>query len=391
MRILLFHFYSPKPNPAYFQIAGGLAQLGHDVYLANQTDDKNLDIALVNNSVPPQRLSGPYPSPEMPALIRFIYRHFGFLLFIFRLRTFIRKNGVQIVLCNPGKMKHMWALALLMPASIRFIYDCRQVPVRKATTRIRRLKMAIKSHTRLVTLKYIYDHATYLHHAGAMEDLGANWKRWGTVVPLGISETFLTENRAVPDHKESNHPTTFIYIGSITRIRKLDLLIEAAQDLKEQGVPFRLDLVGPDTSDGYYQKLVAQYHLEDCVHLCPAIRFDDIPKRICEYDVALAYVPDEPQDWKFQPTLKVLEYQALGIPMIATEVMPNREIIERSYGGLLVKNTAKQWSNAMQQCADAAWIEQATANAQRHRIGTTWNDVAKCYESLFEKLIRNHG
>jgi glycosyltransferase involved in cell wall biosynthesis len=110
-------------------------------------------------------------------------------------------------------------------------------------------------------------------------------------------------------------------------------------------------------------------------------------------DVALAIVPDEPIDWKFQPTLKLLEYRALGIPILANDNAPNCEIVANEVNGLIVSNSAEGISKGMLRFIEAPdFLDECRKNAQRMRTGTTWSDVAERYiPNVYTPLIRANG
>jgi len=104
--------------------------------------------------------------------------------------------------------------------------------------------------------------------------------------------------------------------------------------------------------------------------------------------VALAYVPELPADWMYHPTLKVLEYRALGLPIIATDFRPNREIVENGVNGLLVENTPESIAAAMlRYICDPGFLARSSAEAQSRRAGLPWNNVADQYLALYESLL----
>jgi glycosyltransferase involved in cell wall biosynthesis len=141
-----------------------------------------------------------------------------------------------------------------------------------------------------------------------------------------------------------------------------------------------VDFIGPDLAEGYYQGLSHEWGLDGMVRFLPAVPYGSVAATVAAYDVALAYVPPRP-DWLYQPTLKVLEYRALGIPIIASDNAPNREIVEDGVNGVLAENGADGIATAMLRfISEEGFLATCTAAARRMRRGQTWGDVAVRYE-----------
>jgi glycosyltransferase involved in cell wall biosynthesis len=210
--------------------------------------------------------------------------------------------------------------------------------------------------------------------------LGPAWQRWGKVVPLGVDPAFL-QMKAANVEGPTTEPVTFLYIGTLSRVRRLERLLAAAQEMLPVSRAFRIDFVGPDTAQGYYQQLVEELGLGEVVAFHPPVPYTEVPATILQHDVALAYVPEYPLDWQYHPTLKVIEYGALGVPIIATDFAPNRETVTHGMNGLLVENTPTALAQAML-CfvTDPAFLASCRRNAQTRRRGTPWNELAEQYE-----------
>jgi glycosyltransferase involved in cell wall biosynthesis len=167
----------------------------------------------------------------------------------------------------------------------------------------------------------------------------------------------------------------------------------AAQELRSIANGYRdfeISLIGPDNSDGVYKELVDKLNLDSVVSVKPPVPYRDIPKILTQYDVALAIIPGHPLDWKYHPTLKVLEYRAIGMPIIATDFEPNREVVEHGINGLLVSNTPEDIAQAMQRfVCEVDFLQACRLNAQEMRQGLLWKDISGLYEQLYQSLV--HG
>jgi glycosyltransferase involved in cell wall biosynthesis len=272
---------------------------------------------------------------------------------------------------------------------MRFVIDYRQIAQREGRGIIGRLKSGFANGLRPIYCRVFFDRATFLHAAGAAQVLGPGWRRWADVVPLAVDESFLQHQSP---HHRSGAPVTFLYLGSIARVRKLEQLIDAVRLAAAANGNFRLDFIGPDVAGGYYHELARQMGLTDVIRLLPPIPYDCVPETVSAYDVALTIVPESPVDWQYQPTIKGVEYRALGVPVIATDFLPNRELVEHEVNGLLVRNTADSIAAAMLRFMDdPAFLANCRANAQAMREGLTWEKVAEAYLDLYRRLVDGHG
>ena len=154
---------------------------------------------------------------------------------------------------------------------------------------------------------------------------------------------------------------------------------------------FEVVFIGPDKSQGFYHSLVNELGLGSTVKLKPPVQYEDVPKVASGYDVALAYVPNQPADWRYHPTLKVLEYRALAMPIIATDNKPNAEVVEDGVNGLLVQNSVESLGGGMLHFVKKPeFLERCKANAIKMRQGKTWNEIAVMYEQkVYYPLLNN--
>ena len=135
-------------------------------------------------------------------------------------------------------------------------------------------------------------------------------------------------------------------MGTLSRLRNLENVIHAAKLLLAHTNNFRVDFIGPDKSNGYYQGIIDELGLASHVTIKPAIAYREVPSTLAAYDVGMAYTPDRPT-WHYQPTIKVLEYRALGMPIISTDVASHLEIVENEVNGILCGDKPQQIADAM--------------------------------------------
>ena len=180
---------------------------------------------------------------------------------------------------------------------------------------------------------------------------------------------------------------SFVYIGTLSRIRRLDILLEAARMAAEAGAAFRLTLMGPGPDVEYFRGEVVRLDLADVVDIRPPVPYAGIPEAVAAFDVAVAFVPDV-EDWNYQPTLKVLEYRALGMPILASDIPSNGEVVRDGENGILLRNTPAALAAGIARLAgDRGFIRLLRQNAGRTCAGLTWGEIADIHiREVYEPL-----
>ncbi len=392
MRILLAQFYSHQPTPDYGIIAADLRLRGHEAWVA--TPDVKGDLCVYAG----EQLVTTVPGVQKPVgkfggvpLIRNLLWKKAAFAYEQRVRQTLRQLRPDIVQINPADLGWFEILPLFMPAWMQFILDFRQIDERDyGRSPLGRLKNILYRFKRQIVAQHIYTHAAFLHAAGAQKVLGEKWRQWATVVPLGVANRFLEQPH--PSSPTSPLParTSFVYLGTISTQRKLDLLLLAAKKMLRQTDQFEIVFIGPDASQGVYQTMIADFGLEQVASIQPPISYEAVPATLVSYDVALAIVPERPFDWQYHPTLKALEYRALGIPMIATDFEPNRHIVENGRNGLLINNNVDDIAAAMlRYVQDDDFMAQSRQDARTMRQGLLWHDVVDHYVTFYTALLPN--
>lgn len=245
MHIVFAQFYSHVVTPDYEQLAEILRQRGHGAWVGTPNKDGAIEWwdgqdlvasqAVLTNS---SRLFGRIVHPLVTRLND--YRQ------MWRVRRFLHEVQPDIVQVNPATVHGVWLLPIGKPKSMRFVIDWRQIGEGNSSGTLGFAKRRWISFRRAVLSRLIYDQACFLHEAGAVRVLGRKWKKWAVVVPLGVDSRFLETTKSIESVDESPELVRFIYIGTLSRVRKLERLLDAAAMVKGWGGQFRIDLVGPN-------------------------------------------------------------------------------------------------------------------------------------------------
>lgn len=385
MKIALLQFYSHAPAPDLHEMARSLRFWGHRVLVATPNKPGDLVWDDGQGSVACQkRPAGPASRAWRVPVIRSVVQRIERLAFLARVRAYIRAEGFDVVQVNPSRYEGLLTLGL--PASTLTVLDVRQAgEVSDGTVRGRFRNWRVRTGLRF-NATFLFDHACFASEAAATRILGAGWRSRATVHRVGQHPSFLAHQWELREEGESPEEIRFVYTGTISRVRRLEHLIEAFHRLSIRRKDFSVDFVGPDASEGFYERLVRDAGLDRRVRFLPAVSYAEVASLVSAYDVALAYVPDV-QDWRYQPTLKILEFRALGMPVIASDNKPNREVVQDGVNGLLIGERVDDLVHAMERfAADRGFLRSCRTEARRMRRGRTWEDSAREYlDRVYER------
>jgi glycosyltransferase involved in cell wall biosynthesis len=133
-------------------------------------------------------------------------------------------------------------------------------------------------------------------------------------VPNGVDT-----RRFSPSAWRRELPTfTLGFVGTLKPWHGVEDLVRAFRILHDDDPSYRLLLVGDGPERGRIEQLIAELALDGAVELTGAVQPMDIPRQLSRMDVAVAPYP-RLDDFYFSP-LKVYEYLAAGVPVVASDV-----------------------------------------------------------------------
>jgi glycosyltransferase involved in cell wall biosynthesis len=196
------------------------------------------------------------------------------------------------------------------------------------------------------------------------------------VVMNGVNPVRFSPQRLAA--REDERPFTIGFVGTMKPWHGLDTLVEAFQQVHETLPRSQLLLVG----DGpFCQKLKSQLmtaapSFRRAVRLVGAVPPADVPSWVSQFDVAVA-CPPLLDDYYFSP-LKLFEYMAAGLPVVASRTGQISEILEHGLHGLLcTAGCIREVASALLTLAQSPAMRQSMGRANRARIleRHTWSSV----------------
>jgi len=132
---------------------------------------------------------------------------------------------------------------------------------------------------------------------------------------------------------ESGEVFTIGFVGTLKPWHGVDNLIVAFVHLYRNHLGIRLLIVGDGPKREELEKSLQSHGLAHAAHFTGAVSPDQVPELLAAMDVAVAPYPDS-QDFYFSP-LKVLEYMAAGLPVVASRIGQLTALIRHGHNGIL--------------------------------------------------------
>lgn len=196
---------------------------------------------------------------------------------------------------------------------------------------------------------------------------------------------FMRQGLNIPAQLPAVQPAStmrFVYIGQIQEHKGVDLLVEAAIHLLNQGYDLRLDLWGSDhQAPDYTQQLQARSQDYPAIHWNGPFLGDKGWDILAHSDVLVI-----PSRWHENSPNVILEAYTMGLPAIGTNLGGMAELVQHEKSGLLFElNNAADLSAQMQRL-----IDDPTLLAQLRRnipVVKTINDEMEDLMDHYERLI----
>ena len=168
-----------------------------------------------------------------------------------------------------------------------------------------------------------------------------------TSVPMGFS---IEEIKSITKVKKiSSKAPLVVYLGTLGRIRKIDFLVRVTNKLCKTYKDINLYLVGDgernaDTEIIYNQ--ADKFGIHANIHITGFLPRDEALQIVASADVCVSPFFPTPILNSTSPT-KLIEYMAMGRPVVANEHPEQRQIIKESGGGLCVAYDEEAFSQAI--------------------------------------------
>ncbi|SEH07736.1 glycosyltransferase [Candidatus Venteria ishoeyi] len=202
--------------------------------------------------------------------------------------------------------------------------------------------------------------------------------------------------------RNASDPIRILYMGTKTHERDLKEITKAWQQLKKDYASsqtnIELDIIGgiSDTNQSF-QKFANILKIEGISSKDDAyLKFVQWFRRNNRWDFGIIPLEQTPFN-RSKSYIKYLDYAALGIPAICSDITPYRAVVRDGDNGFLVKNTTKAWYQAMKSLIeDEALREKLAQNAfatleEKHILKHCASDFVAAYQGLQNQAMQTLG
>lgn len=205
------------------------------------------------------------------------------------------------------------------------------------------------------------------------------------VMPNGVNpELFAAATKPMV----KNTPPTMGFVGGLRPWHGIEVLPELLARLQKRVPGARLVIVGDGQLRGDLERAFAKRRLQNLVTFSGALLHEEIPAAIRQFDVALAPYPKHSHDFYFSP-LKLYEYMACGVPVVAARLGQIAQTIKHEKSGLLYPpgDVAALVGSCERLLQDAALRQRlGAAAAKLIHAKFTWDHNANRVVALAKKL-----
>ncbi|HTD68214.1 MAG TPA: glycosyltransferase family 4 protein [Candidatus Limnocylindria bacterium] len=202
------------------------------------------------------------------------------------------------------------------------------------------------------------------------------------VVPNAVSPGRF--NRVVPKYVKDKDDFVVGFVGMLKAGAGLTILIESFTQLAQKTGAARLLIVGDGPERERMDRELAARRLSDRVQFTGAVSPDEIPRLLASMDAAVAPYP--PLTSFYGSPLKLYEYMAAGLPIVASRIGQIEEVIQNGTTGLLVPpGNAAALANALHELQLSYDLRARLGRAAREIVQQhTWDDIVRFLFSLVE-------
>ncbi len=172
---------------------------------------------------------------------------------------------------------------------------------------------------------------------------------------------------------------TLLYLGTLIKVRHLDFLIRVLAQVRREIPDVRLVLVGDgdDPSDrALLQAEAERCKVTDAIEFTGFLPMEKAWQVVAESDVCLSPIYPTPILNAGSPT-KLIEYMAMGKPVIANDHPEQRQVICESDGGLCVA-----WDEAEFAAAAVRLLRDPALAAEMGRRGRRYVERVRDYRAI---------
>jgi 1,2-diacylglycerol 3-alpha-glucosyltransferase len=205
------------------------------------------------------------------------------------------------------------------------------------------------------------------------------------VVPNGIDMKRFNKSVSGSDVRKkilkNKNDKLVMYVGRLSKEKRIETLIKAANILKDENIKFAL--VGNGPAMGHYQHMVERMHLQESVKFMGFVQNGQLPKYYAACDAFCI-----PSTFETQGVVS-LEAMASGKPVIGADYLALKELIKNGKNGEKFRpNDSADCARKIRKVIDNTdSYKEMTATARRYSIERTTDDLL----GLYRRVLNNES
>jgi len=169
-------------------------------------------------------------------------------------------------------------------------------------------------------------------------------------------------------------------VGRLSVTKRMDILINAVDILKNKGCKILLKIVGGGQTQQKLKQIVNEKKLDNIIEIAGRIDAEDMPRVYRQNNIFISASKLEGM------SNAMLEAMASGLPIIAARCEGTEELIAEN--GLVIENAnAEEIAKAIKKLIDDRQLRNQMSIAARQRAQQfTWGRIAEQYLNLYERV-----
>ncbi len=210
----------------------------------------------------------------------------------------------------------------------------------------------------------------------------------------GARETLYVPNGVdydsfAPARSKTPHPPTIVYMGTLMPWSGIDIVVRALPGVLRVIPDAKFLIIGWKSDMPYYTEVRRQIEnlgLTNSVEFLGEVDYRELPRILSRGDIGVATFPvRDLTDYSYP--LKIVEYMAGGLPVVATDSGEMSRILDESQAGIGIDPSAEACSDALIRLfTDRELFDEKSSNAMKFAQENDWATVLAPELDLMERL-----
>jgi glycosyltransferase involved in cell wall biosynthesis len=192
------------------------------------------------------------------------------------------------------------------------------------------------------------------------------------------------------DIEKGAAPLELIYVGSVSKARGRDVMIEAIGLANRDGRIARLTLIGASEAEiAYCADYASRLGIADAVRVIGRIPGSQIPAYMRYADVGLCLWEDRPW-WRFNPPTKLFEYLVAGLPVLASDIRTHTQYVADGRNGMIFSYDSESLAHAIRRLWEQRdRLQQLKRSARESGEPYLWNRIEPAFLQAVGEIAKS--